>query len=84
MQGFPDPRNAWKKNPGGFEEPDPDDICPDWMIWPKKEKPPRLRPPYIPPEIQLLDTWDTRRFPIEDSAWRSVGPIDISGEMLQV
>jgi hypothetical protein len=84
VQGFPDPLNAWKKNPGGFEAPDPDDICPDLMRWPRKDKP-RLTRLLIPPEIELLDTWSSSMSALEgDPPWRSVGPVGLSGQILQI
>jgi photosystem II stability/assembly factor-like uncharacterized protein len=92
-QGFPNPLNAWKPNPG-FESPDyPDNICPDLHHLPEKDDPHLPHPlPEKPgrqtrklPESGLLSYRNIPEglFPSTDR-WESVGPINISGCMVQV
>ena len=81
-EGFPDPRNAWKPNPG-FESPDiPDDICPDLPHLPEKPELPqhiiRL------PEAELLPHFNRFEHICFDTGWRNVGPANISGCIFQV
>lgn len=84
-QGFPDPLNARKPNPGGFESPDfPDDICPD-LQKPKFSQGRSLRPqPLRLPETQFFSKPEIFGIGHKAERWESVGPANIAGCIFQV
>ena len=81
-QDLPDPQQVWKPNPG-FEGYDLPDRCPPWLLggWPEVELLP-LEPRPLPQVVQLSSpVTPLSQF---SSTWRSVGPIDLAGCILQV